>query len=66
MTDVEKIGRCARRAAESLTEASADIKNACLLRLADLLEAGMEKILAANSFDVRDGKRALTEAMSTA
>ncbi len=63
MTDVEKIGRCARRAAESLTEASADIKNACLLRLADLLEAGMEKILAANSFDVRDGKRALTEAM---
>lgn len=63
MSDILTITKSARLGAEILAVTATEVKNACLLRLADLLEAGAGKIIEANELDVIDGKRTLTDAM---
>ncbi|MBN2500460.1 MAG: glutamate-5-semialdehyde dehydrogenase [Anaerolineales bacterium] len=54
----------ARKAARQLARATEDQKNAALLKLADLLEANQEPILAANETDLAEGRTAgLSEAL---
>ena len=62
--DIEKMGRAARVASRQLATCSTNAKNAALLKIADLLEARLDVILAANAQDMADGRaRGLTPAL---
>lgn len=58
-----EIGKAARNASAACVQASTELKNRCLMNLADALEARTAEIIAANALDVADGKRTLSEAM---
>ena len=62
--DIEKMGQAARAASRHLATYSTNTKNATLLQIADLLEARLDIILAANAQDMADGRaRGLTPAL---
>lgn len=61
--EISRIGERARLASAVLAGASTEAKNACLARLAALLEENCADIVAVNAADAADGKLALTEAM---
>ena len=54
--DIERMGQAARMASRQLATHSTNAKNAALQKIADLLEARMSDILAANAADVADGR----------
>jgi len=51
-----ELGKNAKAAARVLAAADTEQKNAALLKIADALESGCEKILAANAVDMENGR----------
>lgn len=56
-TELETMGCLAKQAARSLAKCTTTEKNKALLAMATALEAGQERILAANSRDIKQGER---------
>lgn len=64
MTQLDKMGRCAKEAAYSLANTPTQQKNKALALIADALEANVKAILVANEKDIQKGRElGLSEAM---
>ena len=54
--DLNQMGKTARLAARQLARAATEQKNAALFAIADALDANSERVLAANTQDVEEGR----------
>lgn len=62
--NLEEMGRAAKAASRALARKTTDEKNACLLAMADALDADAEYILSANAADLEAGReKGLTPAL---
>ncbi|MCB0049465.1 MAG: gamma-glutamyl-phosphate reductase, partial [Caldilinea sp.] len=63
-TDLVAMGQAARAASRRLASYTTNAKNAALMKIADVLEAHVATIVAANEQDMADGRaKGLTPAM---